>query len=651
MRRVVKIVRCIGLLLSTLGARAAWAQDVPLTPADVVAPVRPAPSRSSEHDVQIGFFGGVFGGSSSLFQPYSLVDGSGSHFAGLDIGYDRHVRPQITVGTTADFAFVAEPLNTSTVSDETPTVFGSLRARLGYTRQLWRASATGGFAWTRDQVMNRNTRPDAPFARRLGWTVGVGVGRTLTSAWRLNAEYLYAHFGAADFGAFSEAHATPTLSLHQLRVGLSYALTGSSGGDESPRPIAPLDLSGWTVHGQMTFVSQYATPFRAPYRGANSLDPNAGRQTADVTLYLGRHLWEGAELWINPEIDQGFGLSNTLGVAGFTSGEAYKLGYSYPYARVPRAFIQQTINLGGLEETVDAGLNQFAGTRTSNRLVVTAGKFSVSDLFDTISYAHDPRNDFLNWALIDAGTFDYAADAWGFTYGAALEWYQSAWTARAGFFDLSNVPNSADLDSTFSQNQFVYELEHRHTINTLTGKVALVGFVTRGRMGSFDDAVALARITGEPADIAAVRRYNTRPGANLNFEQQLSSDLGVFGRAGWADGSLEPYEFTDVDRTVSAGVSLTGTRWRRSGDTLGVAAVINNIIGSHRAFLNAGGLGILVGDGQLPHPGTERIVETYYRLSLGSWQITADYQFIVNPAYNRDRGPVSALALRLHTQF
>src|SRR5262249_22964501 len=201
------------------------------------------------------------------------------------------------------------------------------------------------------------------------------------------------------------------------------------------------------------------------------------------------------------------------------------------------------------------------------RVVVTVGKFSVSDFFDTISYAHDPRNDFMNWALIDAGAFDYAADAWGFTYGAALEWYQSGWTLRAGVFDLSNVPNSADLDSTFSQYQLVYELEHRHSIKTRTGKMALVGFITRGRMGSFDDAVARATGTGEPADIAAVRRYNTRPGVNLNVEQQLSSDVGMFGRAGWADGSLEPYEFTDVDRTASAGVSVTGSRWGRRADT------------------------------------------------------------------------------------
>jgi high affinity Mn2+ porin len=651
MRRVLRTVCRFSLLLSTLGVRAACAQEVPLTPPGAVAPVHREASTSDGRDVRFGFFGGVFGGSPSLFQSYSLVDGSGSHFAGLDIGYDRHLRPQITVGATADLAFVAEPVVAATAFDETPTLFGSVRGRLGYRRQRWRASVTGGFAWTRDQVTVMNTAATAAFARRLGWTAGAGIDRALTSAWGFNAEYLYSRFGAADFGAFPEAHAAPTLSMQQLRIGVSYALTGSSGSDEAHPTIAPLDVSGWTMHGQMTYVSQYAAPFRAPYRGTNSLDPNAGRETGDVTVYLGRRLWEGAAVWINPEIDQGFGLSNTLGVAGFTSGEAYKLGYTYPYVRVPRAFLQQTINLGGAEETVDSSLNQFASTRTANRVVVTAGKFSVSDLFDTISYAHDPRNDFMNWALVDAGTFDYAADAWGFTYGAALEWYQSAWTARAGFFDLSNVPNSADLDSTFGQYQLVWELEHRHAIHARTGKLALVGFVTRGRMGNFDDAVALARSTGEPADMAAVRRYNTRTGVNLNGEQQLADDFGMFGRAGWADGSLEPYEFADIDRTVSAGVSLGGARWGRRADTLAVAAVINDISSSHRAYLNAGGLGILVGDGQLPHPGTERIIETFYRIPMGSWQITADYQFVVNPAYNRDRGPVSDLAIRLHTQF
>jgi high affinity Mn2+ porin len=355
-------------------------------------------------------------------------------------------------------------------------------------------------------------------------------------------------------------------------------------------------------------------------------------------------------LWINPEIDQGFGLSNTLGVAGFTSGEAYKVGFTNPYVRLPRAFIRQTFDLGGATEKLEPDINQVGRTQTADRVVVTVGRFSVADVFDTIKYAHDPRNDFMNWSLVDAGTFDYAADAWGYTYGAAVEWYQGNWTLRTGLFDLSIVPNSTELDR-FEQFQFVYELEHRHELWGQPGKVAVDGFLSRGRMGSFEDAIALAQQTGETPNTADVRRYTSRPGVNLNLEQQIMPNVGVFGRLGWADGRVEPFEFTDIDRTASGGLSLGGKLWGRPDDTFGLGAVVNGISSQHIAYLNAGGLGILVGDGQLPHPGLEQIVETYYRFPVGAWQITGDYQFIQNPGYNRDRGPVSVVSLRLRTQF
>jgi high affinity Mn2+ porin len=313
--------------------------------------------------------------------------------------------------------------------------------------------------------------------------------------------------------------------------------------------------------------------------------------------------------------------------------------------------VRRTIDLGGTTETLDSGLNQFRGTRTTNRLVATVGKFSVSDIFDTIGYAHDPRGDFMNWSLVDAGTFDYAADAWGFTYGAALEWYQGHWVARGGLFDLSFVPNSAALDSGFEQYQVVYELEHQHTLKGAQGKIALVGFVRRGRMGTYTDALAEAAETGTVPNTADVRRFNGRPGLNVNVAQQVASDVGVFARVGWADGSVEPYEFTDIDRTASAGVSIAGSRWGRRNDVLGIATVFNGASDAHRAYLAAGGLGILVGDGQLPHPGVESILESYYRLPIGAWQLTADYQLIVNPAFNRDRGPVSVVSARVRTQF
>jgi high affinity Mn2+ porin len=170
-------------------------------------------------------------------------------------------------------------------------------------------------------------------------------------------------------------------------------------------------------------------------------------------------------------------------------------------------------------------------------------------------------------------------------------------------------------------------------------------------MGSFQDAIQLAAITGAPADITAVRQYQSRGGISMNLEQQLMPNVGFFARAGIADGTKEPYEFTDVDRTVAAGLSISGKQWGRDDDTFGIAGVVNGISNVHQAFLNAGGLGILVGDGQLPHPGSEKIIETYYSFPVFSTKFTLDYQLIVNPAYNRDRGPVSVLGLRVHSQY
>jgi high affinity Mn2+ porin len=183
------------------------------------------------------------------------------------------------------------------------------------------------------------------------------------------------------------------------------------------------------------------------------------------------------------------------------------------------------------------------------------------------------------------------------------------------------------------------------------GKLAVTGFLSRGYMGSFADAIALAAVTGGPADIAAVRKYQSRGGVSMNMEQEITSDLGVFMRAGWANGNIEPFEYTDVDRTIAAGLSLKGTQWGRTDDTVGFAGIVNGISKIHEEFLNDGGVGILVGDGQLPNPGLEEIIETYYDYRLYDWNVTFDYQFIVNPGYNRDRGPVSVIGTRLHTEF
>lgn len=409
----------------------------------------------------------------------------------------------------------------------------------------------------------------------------------------------------------------------------------------------------WSLYGQGTVVEQYHPAFGSPYRGANSLDPNAsGRETVDVTLFAGLRLWDGGEVFANPEIDQGFGLSNTLGVAAFPSGEAYKVGKTDPYFRLQRLFFRQTIDLGGDVEMLSSDQNQIAGQRTANHLIFTVGKFSVPDIFDANSYAHDPKSDFLNWAIIDSGAFDYAADAWGYSYGLAAEWTQAWWTLRSGLFDLSRVPNTTALVRGFGQYELVFEAEGRYAVMGQPGKLKLLGYYNRGRMGSYSQALQYGIDNGVLPGTLLVRRPASRPGVAVNWEQDIGDAGGVFARMSWNDGSEEAYEFTEINRSAAFGVSLKGDNWGRQSDTLGVAAVMSGISDSARLYFAAGGMGILIGDGMLPHYGNEEAVEAYYKVGLTEWlATTADYQFVERPAYNRDRGPVSIFSMRLHAQF
>ncbi|WP_029922211.1 carbohydrate porin [Nevskia soli] len=429
-----------------------------------------------------------------------------------------------------------------------------------------------------------------------------------------------------------------------------FALCGAQLAGAAWAGDVPAPPESWSLHWQATNVTQYHPGFRSPYSGANSLSGEShDDETTDATLFAGVRLWRGMGFYLNPEVDQGYGLSDTLGLAGFSSGEAYKVGANAPYLRLHRAFFRQVIDLGGEAVTVAPDANLLGDTHTAVNLTLTLGKFSVGDVFDTNQYAHDPRGDFLNWSLIDAGAFDYAADAWGYSYGVAAEWAQSWWTLRAGLFDLSRVPNSRELEQDFSQFALIGELEERHTLAGQAGKLKLLGYLNRGRMADYADAVSLAQATGGTPDVTQVRQYRSRPGVGLNLEQALGPDLGLFARASLNDGSKEAFEFTEINRSVSAGLSLKGTRWQRPKDTVGLAGVVNGLSSDARNYFGAGGLGILIGDGRLPNYGLEKIVETYYSVQvIEALAISVDYQFVDNPAYNRDRGPVSIFGVRFH---
>ncbi|MFI4941403.1 MAG: carbohydrate porin [Burkholderiales bacterium] len=406
------------------------------------------------------------------------------------------------------------------------------------------------------------------------------------------------------------------------------------------------------VHGQLTNITQKHDAFTAPYSGPYSLTPD-GRieETSDITLFAGWRLWRGAEIWLNSEIDQGFGFNNTLGMAGFPNGGAYKLGSNAPYLRLPRAFIRQVFPLGGAEEKLEATANQLGGTQTADNVTLTVGRFAVPDIFDANSYAHDPRADFLNWSIIDAGAFDYAADSWGYTFGAAAEWTQNWWTLRGGFFQLSTVPNGKVAGIDFSENSVILETETRHQWLGHPGKIKILAFENHGSMGSYRDAVQLGLETGSTPDISLVRQVGSRPGMGLNLEQELSPDIGAFARYSVNKGDKEAYEFSDINRSLSAGVQLKGALWGRHDDTVGIAAVANRISGAAQAYFAAGGLGILIGDGRLNY-APEQTLEMYYSLSVISHvALTLDYQYAANPAYNQDRGPVSIYGARLHADF
>ncbi len=405
----------------------------------------------------------------------------------------------------------------------------------------------------------------------------------------------------------------------------------------------------WTVHAQSTFIDQWHGDIRSPYSGPNSLDSQAeSAHTWTVTAFLGRALWTGAGIYFNPETSQGSGLSGSVGVAGFPNGEATHGGagnlVSYTTARL---FLRQTFGLGGERERIDDDQNQLSGEQDVNRVTVTVGKFAASDLFDGNAYAHDPRTQFLNWSLMDNAAWDYPANAKGYTGGAAVEWNRPADTARYGFFLEPAEANGFALDYNPAKSWGqVLEWEHRYSIDGHAGTLRPLVYWNRTHMGGYAEALQAAH-----PDVTLSRSTRSKAGGGISWDQEITGAFGAFGRVGYSDGRAETWAFTEVDRAASGGLSWKGAGWGRADDTFAVAAAVDGLSSLHRRYLAAGGEGFIVGDGRLRY-GTEDILEAYYNYQAAKWLLlTLDYQYIGNPGYNRDRGPVSVLGFRLHAEY
>jgi high affinity Mn2+ porin len=405
----------------------------------------------------------------------------------------------------------------------------------------------------------------------------------------------------------------------------------------------------FSIHFQATIITQYKPHFQAAYSGENSLQPQKEHQTSITsTLYAGTRLWKGGSAFVNPEIAGGSGLSSALGVASSTNGETFRVGSAEPKIYMARWFFTQVVNLGGPSVYQPTDFNQLAGQMPGRYLSFTIGKVGVADYFDFNSYSHDPREHFMSWGLMNNGAWDYPADVRGYTPSFVAEYITPRYELRYALSMVPKVANGAkvnpDLGKARSQT---VEFVQRYSIGRNAGVLRVLGFLTSANMGDYNQSLALQPV--EP-DITATRRYgNTKYGFGVNVEQQLRKDVGMFFRASWNDGKHETWAFTEIDRSASLGLSLDGHMWKRDNDECAIAIIGSGLSKPHRDYLQAGGRGFMLGDGNLRY-GIESLLETYYSAELVKDRLflTGTYQFLVNPGYNRDRGPAHVFSVRLH---
>ncbi len=416
----------------------------------------------------------------------------------------------------------------------------------------------------------------------------------------------------------------------------------------------------WSYHFQLTAINQSHPSFSAMYSGNNSLvnGSESRKLSLTSTLFLGHKLWKNAALYFNPEIAGGSGISSAKGVAGFTNGETFRIGSTEPVLYVARLYIKQHFALKhAAYDTLGSEANQVEEIVPSSRISITAGKICLSDFFDNNSYSHNPRSQFMNWSLMSNGAWDYPADTRGYTQGIVAELVKPHWALRFSSVLVPRKANGLQLDYKINKaHSETLELEKNWSAKR-KGAIRLLLFRTVSQAPTYGTSLAQVKL-GDSSSVEVYtgqkewKQYGgVKYGFGINAEQELSSSIGAFFKASWNDGKTATWAFTEIDRSASAGINILGNGWKRPQDNIGIAQVINGISKDHQSFLNAGLYGFIIGDGQLNY-AVESITELYYQAKLSSsFYLSADYQFVNNPAYNKDRGPVHVFAVRGHLEF
>jgi len=408
----------------------------------------------------------------------------------------------------------------------------------------------------------------------------------------------------------------------------------------------------YNFHFQQTIITQDKPGFSAPYSGLNSLSPLSETQTSITsTFFFNARPWKGAQVIFAPELSGGAGLSQTLGIAGFPNGETFRVGGTQNKIYIGRLFFLQNFEWGKEKDTLESDQLQLAGLKSKRYFTVGAGKFNMGDFFDQNSFSHDPRSQFMNWALMDNAAWDYPANTRGYVLGLYTELGQPTWALRFAFTLSVTHENSSTWEPNIGKaNTQTVEYEKRYAIGGQKGTLRILGFLNNGKFGNYNQAIA-QNPTAPVVD--STQQYGRHKyGFGINAEQYLSKDFGVFAKTSYNDGHTETWFFTEIDRSFTFGGVLKGTQWKRSDDEVGLAFDVNGLSAPHRNYLAAGGYGFLVGDGKLNY-SPEMIAEFYYKLNFyeKKFFLSPDYQFIMNPAYNHDRGPVNVFSLRAHIEF
>ncbi len=405
----------------------------------------------------------------------------------------------------------------------------------------------------------------------------------------------------------------------------------------------------FSIHAQTTVINQYKPAFSAKYTGQNSLIPQEeNKLSVTSTLFCGSRLWQGASIFINPEIAGGSGLSGSLGVAASTNGETYRIGEPAPQFELARLYFSQVFSLNNEKEYEEDDINTLGRNIPTRYLSFTIGKVSVSDYFDLNKYSHDPRTQFMSWALMSNGAWDYPANTKGYTPSVVLEFVTPKHELRYGFSLAPKTANGMVMNWNIKEaSSQTLEYTHHYTLDGKSGTLRVLTFFTTANMGNYNQSIAL---NPSAPDIIAVRKYgNTKYGFGINADQSINKDMGVFFRASWNDGNNETWFFTEIDHSVSFGISSNGNKWRRQNDIVGLAFVTSGLSAPHRNYLKAGGKGFMLGDGNLNY-SREHLVEAYYSMALLKYLfVSGAYQFVINPGYNKDRGPVNVFSIRVHT--